>query len=326
MRAGQRSAAICRSRSRPSSVLAVCALGPTAAWRHSRHRRRTRARCRADRTASRRLGEPPAPRGWCGRRTGARAALRSSTTSDYAFIVNGKADGSARRRRRDAGDGRAGRRRSCIRIRAPRWSSASAPAARPAGSARFRRWSASTWSSSSRRCCDVAEGCTPVNHDVLRNPKVHIRIGDAREVLLTSRDATTSSSASRRIRIAPASPASSRASSTRRVSARLNRGGIFLQWVQAYDVDARDHAHHLRHDGAVFPHVETWRTHEGDLLLVATREPITFDIDRLRQRVAAEPYRTALHATWRVEIGGRISVALHGQRSRLPRWPRAARA
>jgi spermidine synthase len=34
----------------------------------------------------------------------------------------------------------------------------------------------------------VAEDCAPVNHDVLHNPKVHIRIGDAREVLLATRN------------------------------------------------------------------------------------------------------------------------------------------
>src|SRR4029077_19501840 len=32
----------------------------------------------------------------------------------------------------------------------------------------------------------VADACTPVNQDVLHNPKVHITTGDAREVLITT--------------------------------------------------------------------------------------------------------------------------------------------
>src|SRR5581483_148331 len=35
---------------------------------------------------------------------------------------------------------------------------------------------------------DVAEACRPVNHDALANPKLRLVIGDAREVLLTSRN------------------------------------------------------------------------------------------------------------------------------------------
>ena len=116
---------------------------------------------------------------------GRESAVALIAPDDYAFVVNGKVDGSAR--------GDAARRswpawsaRSCTRSRAARSSSASAPAARPAGSAPFRRWSASTSSSSSRPSCASRRRCTPVNHDVLHNPKVHIRIGDAREVLLAT--------------------------------------------------------------------------------------------------------------------------------------------
>src|SRR6185295_7276976 len=44
----------------------------------------------------------------------------------------------------------------------------------------------------------------------------------------------------------------------------------------------------------------TWRTKKEDLLLVATRAPIRYTAAALRERARAEPYRTALAATWRV--------------------------
>jgi spermidine synthase len=147
----------------------------------------------------------------------------------------------------------------------------------------------------------VAKACTAVNHDVLHNPKVHIAIGDAREVLLTSRDRYDI------IFSEPSNPYRAGIASlfTREfyeaASARLNRGGMMLQWVQTYDVDAETIGTIYATMGAVFPQVATWRTSEGDLLLVATRVPIAFDLAQLRRRVASEPYRTALHATWRVE-------------------------
>lgn len=161
----------------------------------------------------------------------------------------------------------------------------------------------------------VAKACTAVNHDVLMNPKVHIRIADAREVLLTSPDRYDI------VFSEPSNPYRAGIASlfTREfyevVSARLNRGGIFLQWVQAYDIDAETVRTIYATMGAVFPQVTTWRTSESDLLIVATREPIVFDVTRLRQRIGAEPYRTALHATWRVESAeGFLSHFLAGDR------------
>jgi len=147
----------------------------------------------------------------------------------------------------------------------------------------------------------VAKDCTAVNHDVLHNPKVHIRIGDAREVLLTTRnhyDIVFSE---------PSNPYRAGIASlfTREfyeaVRARLNRGGMFLQWVQSYDIDAETVRTIYATMGAAFPQVMTWRTGEGDLLLIASTEPVTIDIAKLQQRVTSEPYRSALHGAWRVE-------------------------
>ena len=45
--------------------------------------------------------------------------------------------------------------------------------------------------------------------------------------------------------------------------------------------------------------METWQTQRGDLLLLSSAGPVSYDVPRLRARVAEEPYRSALAAVWR---------------------------
>ena len=106
----------------------------------------------------------------------------------YAFIVNGKSDGSARG---DAGTQvmlgllgailNPGARRSLV-IGLGTGSSAGWLGAVP-GMDRVDVVELEPL------IVDVARACDAVNRDVLRNPKVHVTIGDARETLLTGRDA-----------------------------------------------------------------------------------------------------------------------------------------
>ena len=149
---------------------------------------------------------------------------------------------------------------------------------------------------------EIARRCAAVNRDVLQNPRVHVTIGDAREVVgTTPRALTTSSSRSRRTPIAPASPACSRTSSIAPPSSRLDSDGLFVQWLQAYNVDAQTIRTIYATLASVFPDVETWITEESDLLLIAGKRPITYDVARLRARIAEEPWRTALGRIWRAD-------------------------
>jgi spermidine synthase len=147
----------------------------------------------------------------------------------------------------------------------------------------------------------IARACTPVNHDVLHNPKVRIQIADAREVLLTTREHYDI------IFSEPSNPYRAGIASLftdefyRASKARLNNSGIFLQWLQAYDVDAGTIRTIYTTIARVFPNVETWHTDQGDLLLVATEKPIAIDMASLRQRVASEPFASALSNTWHTE-------------------------
>lgn len=145
----------------------------------------------------------------------------------------------------------------------------------------------------------VGEDCTPVNAGAMKNPKVHLTIGDAREVLLTTRaqyDIIFSE---------PSNPYRAGISSlyTRdfyaAVKTRLSPGGVFLQWLQAYEVDATALRIAMTTLSAVFAHVSVWTTQQGDLMLVATAEPLIVDASVLRVRLETEPYRSAMAHVWR---------------------------
>ena len=148
---------------------------------------------------------------------------------------------------------------------------------------------------------EVARRCAPVNQDVLANPKVHVTIGDAREVVGTTRaryDLIFSE---------PSNPYRAGIASlfTREfyqaASSRLGDDGLFVQWLQAYNVDAQTIRTIYATLSAVFPEVETWITEESDLLLIAGKHPMTYDVARLRARIGEEPWKTALSRVWRAD-------------------------
>jgi spermidine synthase len=145
----------------------------------------------------------------------------------------------------------------------------------------------------------VAEVCAPLNHDVLRHPKVELIIGDAREVLLTQR-ATYDVIASE-----PSNPYRSGVSSlyTREfyaaVRQRLAPGGVFLQWLQGYEIDAAAFRTVLRTLDDAFETVEVWETSSADMVLVCSLEPLDFDAANIRQRMAEPAMKETLRAAWR---------------------------
>src|SRR6185503_3725429 len=44
--------------------------------------------------------------------------------------------------------------------------------------------------------------------------------------------------------------------------------------------------------------IETWQTQEGDLLLVASHNPVQWNAEQLRARLDQEPFKSALSAAW----------------------------
>ena len=170
---------------------------------------------------------------------------------------------------------------------------------------------------------DVAEQCGPVNQNVMHNPKVRVTLGDAREILLTSRERYEV------IFSEPSNPYRAGISNLftvdyyRSVQKRLTPGGLFLQWVQAYDIDATTVATIYATLGSAFSAIETWELGTNDLLLVASERPLTHDLTRLRERLAEEPFRSALARAWRTtRVEGFLSHFAAGPafaRALLPR-------
>jgi len=146
----------------------------------------------------------------------------------------------------------------------------------------------------------VAQQCGPMNHAALANPKLHVILGDAREMLMVGRDKydLIFSEPSNTYRAGIASLFTREYYEA--VARRLSAGGMFAQWLQAYEIDDRTIQTVYATLGSVFPSVETWQTENGDLLLIGTYGPRNYDANELRRRVAAEPFQNALRHVWGV--------------------------
>jgi hypothetical protein len=81
---------------------------------------------------------------------------------------------------------------------------------------------------------------------------------------------------------------------------RLADDGVFVQWVQGYEIDAPTLRTIYATLAAVFPQVETWQTTNGDLALVASKRRGGYTAATLRARIAEEPFKSALRNAWRV--------------------------
>jgi hypothetical protein len=82
------------------------------------------------------------------------------------------------------------------------------------------------------------------------------------------------------------------------VANRLNVGGIFVHWVQTYEIDASSIWSIYCTVSEVFPYVESWQTTSGDIALVASMQPIRYDVPKLRRKIEEKPYRDAIRSAW----------------------------
>ncbi|HEV2722105.1 MAG TPA: fused MFS/spermidine synthase, partial [Thermoanaerobaculia bacterium] len=281
-----------------AAIALTFTLGPTAAWRHSG--------IGAGRAPAH--DSPNAIREWQYRNRralvwdadGRESSVALIDQSDYAFVVNGKVDGSAR--------GDAGTQVMSGLVGAILHPHPSRALVIGLGTGSTAGWFGAIPSMERVDVVElepavlrVAAACAPVNRDVLHNAKVHIRIADAREVLLATNQRYDL------IFSEPSNPYRAGIASLftqefyRASAARLRPGGMFLQWVQAYDIDSQTVRTIYATLGSVFAHVGTWTTDSGDLLLLASQQPVAYDANALRQRVQQEPFRSAVTNAWRVE-------------------------
>jgi len=285
------------------AVLVVGALlvaeGPTAAWRHSA--------IGAGRASP--MASPPGPnseRAWINdarrsvvwEREGVESSVAVQAIAGLSFVLNGKVDGNARN---DAPTQvmsgvlgallRPGAGRSLV-IGLGTGSTPGWLAAMPG----MERTDVVELEPA---ILEVARMCGPVNRDAMDNPRMRVLTGDAREVLTVSRDRYDL------VFSEPSNPYRAGVAGlfTREfyesVASRLEPEGLFLQWVQAYEVDERTVSTVVATLASVFPEVEIWQVHHIDLLLVASRRPLRLDAAALRARIREEPYATALRGAWR---------------------------
>ena len=287
-----------------AAVLVTAALllaeGPTAAWRHS-----AIGVGRANALPSR---TPNAERAWINdarrsivwEREGVESSVAVQAIAGLSFVVNGKVDGNARN---DAP----------TQVMSGLLGALLRPDARRSLVIGLGTGSTAGWLAAvpgmertdvvelEPAILEVASMCGPVNHDAMSNPRVRVITGDAREVLTVGRDTYDL------VFSEPSNPYRAGIASlfTREfyeaVASRLRPDGLFLQWVQAYEVDEWTISTVAATLAAVFPEVEVWHVNHIDLLLVASRHPRSYDAAALRARIREEPFATALRGAWRAE-------------------------
>lgn len=163
---------------------------------------------------------------------------------------------------------------------------------------------------------EMVKRCAQVNHHVLENTKVAITFNDAREVVMTQR---------RRFDFVIAEPSNPyrfgvAALYTREfyeaVIARLKPGGMFLQWLQAYEIDFCSVLLVAATLRSVFPSMEIWQTTRNDLVFVCEVDAVpvrnTGEIVRRRNDVII---RDGMLRAWQVaDVEGTVAHYVGGQR------------
>jgi spermidine synthase len=133
-----------------------------------------------------------------------------------------------------------------------------------------------------------------VNHEPWKDPRFHAVIDDGRNFLLTRDDRYDV------IISEPSNPWMSGAASLftqdffRTAEKRLADGGVFLQWLQLYELAPENIHALLRTFNSVFPNVLVFTPDplSNDTLLIGTRKPVTIDRARV-ERYLSDPKMAA---------------------------------
>ena len=168
------------------------------------------------------------------------------------------------------------------------------------------------------------------NFDVVRNPKVHVRIDDARHFVETTRetfDAITSD---------PLDPWVKGAAMLYTVEffqlakAHLNSGGVVTLFVQLYESSTEAVKSEIGTFLEVFPNGVVWgNTNEGtgyDLVLLGQVEPVKIDVDAIEARLHRPEYAPMAKSLRDIGMSSAIDLfsTYAGRKADLLPWLRGA--
>jgi predicted membrane-bound spermidine synthase len=145
---------------------------------------------------------------------------------------------------------------------------------------------------------EMALRCRELNWNVLLHPRVRRIYNDGREFIFAAENKydLILSEPSNPYRAGIASLYTSEFYQA--VRGRLKPGGLFIQWLQAYEVNESTVLTVVATVRDAFQHVEIWQTLAGDLQLVCSATPLEYSLAELRARIADEAVQDALSKAW----------------------------
>lgn len=169
---------------------------------------------------------------------------------------------------------------------------------------------------------DACRELSDVNNNVAENPKFEMVVEDARNYLAMNPakwpviicDSTHPKS--------PDSWALYTSEFYQAVKARMAADGVFLQWAPMHGISFDEYKILVNTFRSVFPHTSLWAIAGFDevgnkwdtSVMMATAEPLTIDVARLAQRLAAESVKQDL-APWDLDTpAGLLSTFLCGEK------------
>lgn len=148
---------------------------------------------------------------------------------------------------------------------------------------------------------EMAYRCRDLNWNVLRHPRVRRIYNDGREFVFSTTEKYDL------IVSEPSNPYRAGVASLyteefyQAALNRLNPDGLFVQWLQAYEVSPLTIDTVLATARSAFPHVEVWQSLPGDLQVVCSRSALRYTTDQLQARIESSAVKQALHRAWHVD-------------------------
>ncbi len=161
------------------------------------------------------------------------------------------------------------------------------------------------------------------NHAVLERPNVRMLDGDGRELLMTApgKYDLVVSEPSNPYRAGVASLYSHEFYQMART--RLTPNGVFVQWLQSYDLDVVGVRAVVATLRASFDNVTVWSTQPRDMVLLASNTPLPVHVDQLTALLAQPVFSTALGSIMGIWSGADVVSRLLANEDLANAWQRS---